>query len=670
MRDFLTALLECSVTISALALVYIVLTPLLSKRYSAKWLYYAWLVIVVGLIVPFRIHPGTVLVQVGTASVPSVPRAAGNAVIAAGAAAMPAMAASPAAQPFPWVEFLGCVWLAGVTAFVIFHIVRHLRFLRMVKRWSEPANDARLTEVLQKAKERIGVAAPVGLLICPSVSSPMTTGFRNPVILLPSSDFSSEELSCVFRHELVHWKRKDLWYKSLVLLATAIHWFNPVVYLAAKTIASQCEISCDAEVLNGAEAEERRCYGETILAVIGNRRGAKTAFSTNFNGGKRDMKKRISSILDTKAKKAGLIVLCIVLAVTASTGAVFAATGKTANVQSQSQITDEGAVRTVAVKWAEAIKKRNVDAQYDLLSQKCRADGYMADLSGPWVESYVVSVNADNVVITYHYAASEGTTGDYEQTLTLVIEDGTYKIDSYSNLEFEGQPAASAVSRKTLSDGETVRTVALKWADAVKMRDINTQYGLLSRKCRAKGYLKDVGTSGPWVESYVVSVNADNVVITYHYAASEGTTGDYEQTLTLVIEDGTYKIDSYSNLEFEGQPAASSAGTGSTIVPNDKISQYQKLQSSVDEGHRPGFMQPEEVAMEFASGTLKIGNLSKMYDKVEKAVADGRATVIFRKDGESVLKMELYQPVKKGEGGIWTVASWTDGKTGETHAVS
>lgn len=63
MQEFMTALIECSVTMSVLVLVFIAATPWLSKRYSAKWLYYIWLVLVIGLIIPFRFHPDTALIQ-------------------------------------------------------------------------------------------------------------------------------------------------------------------------------------------------------------------------------------------------------------------------------------------------------------------------------------------------------------------------------------------------------------------------------------------------------------------------------------------------------------------------------------------------------------------------------------------------------------------------------
>jgi bla regulator protein BlaR1 len=54
MEAFIRTLLECSVAMAVISLIYMSTTPLLSKRYSSKWLYYVWLVIVIGWIFPFR----------------------------------------------------------------------------------------------------------------------------------------------------------------------------------------------------------------------------------------------------------------------------------------------------------------------------------------------------------------------------------------------------------------------------------------------------------------------------------------------------------------------------------------------------------------------------------------------------------------------------------------
>ncbi len=301
MQAFLTALIQRSVSMSALALVLLALSPLLARRCASKWLYGAWMVIVAGLVVPFRLPTRTV--QIRAEAVPAAVRpifsAGSGTAPAAVSAVAPAVSADPAV---PWDRLAGALWIAGVAAFLLYHGLRHARFLGMVKRWSEPAQ-GKILKVLEASEREMGIAGRIGLRICPCVSSPMVTGFRNAVILLPRSDFSEEELKYILRHELVHFRRKDLWLRGLVVLAAAVHWFNPMVYLIAKAAALQCELSCDAAVVDGIGPEGRRKYGEVLLGAVKSRPKARTAFSSNFYSGKKGMKKRIFAILDTRKKK-------------------------------------------------------------------------------------------------------------------------------------------------------------------------------------------------------------------------------------------------------------------------------------------------------------------------------------------------------------------------------
>lgn len=108
--------------------------------------------------------------------------------------------------------------------------------------------------------------------------------------------------------------------------------------------------------------------------------------------------------------------------------------------------------------------------------------------------------------------------------------------------------------------------------------------------------------------------------------------------------------------------------TSSVVLSEEKLKKYQEIQDAEDNGHRPGLLDPEQVAMEFASDTLKITNLSE-YDKEVSNKSDGSATLTFKKNGKPVVEIELYQPIKKGTDGIWVVISWTDSEKNTKHTV-
>ena len=324
MQEFMITLLTCSAAMSILALMYMAVTPILAKRYSVKGRYYAWLIIVGGLIIPFRPHfsnafvkvdvpsgTATPIIQIGNGTPVTIP--AENAVF------------SSAALSISWWQIATAVWLGGMIIYLTYHAVKHYRFTKMTGRWSEKIIEERTLVLLQNLKTEMDISKQINLYSCSSVGTPMMIGFVTPRILLPKTNIVQDELRFILKHELFHYKQKDLWYKCLILAATAVHWFNPIVYLMARAINVQCELSCDAEIVKSADADTRQYYSETIIGIVRYQSKLKTALSTNFYGGKKGMKKRISSIMDMSRKKTGVAIICGVLLVTLGTGFAFAA---------------------------------------------------------------------------------------------------------------------------------------------------------------------------------------------------------------------------------------------------------------------------------------------------------------------------------------------------------
>lgn len=300
------SLLEVSIAMSIIAIVYIAVTPLLSKFFTAKGRYYAWLVIILGMIIPFRFSWLESVIAIDTF--------------------MPATNnyfVKPyeitTLSTFSWPVLFSVLWLVGVAVFITIHIIRHRRFLKMVKRWSIKVDDEQVLNMLHGVQTEMRIRKQIELQTCHGISSPMLLGFFRPTILLPVNNIPPDELPLILKHELIHYKRGDIWYKALVFLATALHWFNPFVYLVAREIAIQCEISCDEEVVKSTDMNGRQKYVEAIIGVIRKQPIVKSKFSTNFYSGKKGMKHRVFSIMDARNKKQGFSILAIVLVLTFST---------------------------------------------------------------------------------------------------------------------------------------------------------------------------------------------------------------------------------------------------------------------------------------------------------------------------------------------------------------
>ena len=224
------------------------------------------------------------------------------------------------------VRVILIIWAVGAVGILSYHLVQYMKFQRQIGRWGEQEDDVVTWDVFHDVQDEMGLAHKnIGLLTCPFITSSMLTGLFKPVILLPERNFDQDELALIFKHELVHYKRHDLLIKFLSLVAIAIHWYNPVIYLLSRQMQAEGEASCDEYVLRGADEKNRHFYAEVIIGMIGSK-NRMTFLATNFYGGKFDIKKRLTSVMDTR-KKFPLLsygLFAVALFVTIFSGSVFA----------------------------------------------------------------------------------------------------------------------------------------------------------------------------------------------------------------------------------------------------------------------------------------------------------------------------------------------------------
>ena len=164
----------------------------------------------------------------------------------------------------------------------------------------------------------MNVKSNIELKKCKIIETPMLIGIIKSKILIPINSFSEDEIIFILKHELTHFKRKDLLYKLLILITNAVHWFNPIVYVMNKVISYECEESCDEAIMKSESISRRKLYGEMILKIMLENIKQKSVLSTCFCGGKKEMKKRLKNIVDTRIKKKGTLVICLVAVITIS----------------------------------------------------------------------------------------------------------------------------------------------------------------------------------------------------------------------------------------------------------------------------------------------------------------------------------------------------------------
>lgn len=221
--------------------------------------------------------------------------------------------------------WLTIVWLLGFAAAGCRWLTAYCRFRARLYRTNLPV-EGRTLEIFKSVKREMGIKGGVLLQSNDSVHTPMLVGMPQAVLILPEIALDERELRLIFRHELIHYKRHDLFIKALALLANAIHWFNPAVYALRKDLDRYMEISCDERVVGGMPESERRFYGETILNLLKQTANQRAGIFTGFNDNTAWMKSRLVHILKATKKNRRSAVLSAISAVTVTVSGVVIAT--------------------------------------------------------------------------------------------------------------------------------------------------------------------------------------------------------------------------------------------------------------------------------------------------------------------------------------------------------
>ena len=140
---------------------------------------------------------------------------------------------SPAPKRISWASLLPVIWLAGAGALVL-RLIAGFLTLSSITRRARSLENTDWTDVLERTRAWMQVKDRPALLVSERVAMPCTSGWRRPVIILPESalDWDDERREMVLLHELAHIRRGDIMWHLIAQLAVAVHWFNPLLWIA------------------------------------------------------------------------------------------------------------------------------------------------------------------------------------------------------------------------------------------------------------------------------------------------------------------------------------------------------------------------------------------------------------------------------------------------------
>ena len=243
------------------------------------------------------------------------------------------------------VEWLVILWALGAAVALAPTLAGLLR-LSVIARRARPMRGGRWALLAPTVMRELAVRRHVRFVEIDGPVMPMTWGIFRPVVLVPSDDFGStiEQRIDVLRHELAHVRRYDCLTQLVAQVACAVHWFNPLAWLAAREMRAERERACDDEVLRaGARASD---YADYLLRVARSTRVAGAAALGGLAMARpSQMAGRLLAVLDERRRRgrvsvvAGACAACVATALVAgvaSASTVATRTGSAVDLTSAS----------------------------------------------------------------------------------------------------------------------------------------------------------------------------------------------------------------------------------------------------------------------------------------------------------------------------------------------
>lgn len=207
---------------------------------------------------------------------------------------------------------LRMVWQTGIWLFMLFLAAVNGKFALDLRRGRRPDGEYRSRPVF----------------IMDGLPTPCLFGLFRPAIYL-TPEVAADE-TCrkhVLAHECAHFRQGDHAWAVWRGVCLALHWYNPLVWLAAYLSRRDCELSCDEGAVRLLGEENRVDYGRTLVGLVARRTTPRdlACCATTMTGGKSALKERIALLVKhprTTAVTAVLVAAaCAVFAVCTFTGA-------------------------------------------------------------------------------------------------------------------------------------------------------------------------------------------------------------------------------------------------------------------------------------------------------------------------------------------------------------
>jgi bla regulator protein BlaR1 len=237
----------------------------LGKRLAPRWRHAMWWIVLLRLLIPVTPPSPFSLFNVA----PEQPVAVDRGIVFI-VQTLPQPLASSRNSDHHWILILAALWMIGLL-WMLSRILCASVMLAIAVRRMTLVRDEKVLLLLDRCREELGVSRELTVLTSPMIGAPALMGFLRPRLLLPPTvleNFNPGELRLILLHELAHLKRHDVAINWLCAILHAVHWFNPIIYLAFARLRSDRELAADELVLSLTGDEQRAHYGDTLVKLL------------------------------------------------------------------------------------------------------------------------------------------------------------------------------------------------------------------------------------------------------------------------------------------------------------------------------------------------------------------------------------------------------------------
>jgi beta-lactamase regulating signal transducer with metallopeptidase domain len=164
------------------------------------------------------------------------------------------------------VSMLVAAWATGSVVLLVSLLAGFAR-LTWMTRHCRPVRSHLWRERAAALSAHYGIRRSVVVLESPDRALLLTWGLMRPRIVVPASaaSWNTDRIDVVLGHELAHIARCDWAVQVAADTLRAVHWFNPLMWVACRQLRVESEHACDDAVLRrGVDAAD---YASHLLAV-------------------------------------------------------------------------------------------------------------------------------------------------------------------------------------------------------------------------------------------------------------------------------------------------------------------------------------------------------------------------------------------------------------------